>query len=195
MEFAFIVVAFVCGLGMKLIGLPPLIGYLVAGFALNSLGFHTTDALQTIADLGITLMLFTIGLKLNVHDLYKKEVWLGSIIHSVLWVTFINLLLFAMSWFGLAAFTDLDWSTQALLAFSLSFSSTVCIVKILEESGEIKTRHGKLAIGILIMQDIVVGIVIIIFIFCKTIMGNNIRACRSWRIVDIVWVLVCHGRI
>ena len=84
MEFAFIVVAFVCGLGLKLIGLPPLIGYLVAGFALNTLGFHTTDALQTIADLGITLMLFTIGLKLNVRDLYKKEVWLGSIIHSVL---------------------------------------------------------------------------------------------------------------
>ncbi|MFT5299135.1 MAG: glutathione-regulated potassium-efflux system ancillary protein KefC, partial [Colwellia sp.] len=162
MEFAFIVVAFVCGLGLKLIGLPPLIGYLVAGFALNTLGFHTTDALQTIADLGITLMLFTIGLKLNVRDLYKKEVWLGSIIHSVLWVTLINLLLFAVSWFGLDAFTNLDWWTQSLVAFSLSFSSTVCIVKILEESGEIKTRHGKLAIGILIMQDIVAVLFLVI---------------------------------
>jgi predicted Kef-type K+ transport protein len=162
MEFAFIVVAFVCGLGMKLIGLPPLIGYLIAGFTLNYFGFHSTDTLQTIANLGITLMLFTIGLKLNVRDLYKKEVWLGSTLHSAIWITSINLLLLAVSWFGLATFASLDWTTQALLAFSLSFSSTVCIVKILEESGEIKTRHGKLAIGVLIMQDIVAVLFLVI---------------------------------
>ena len=73
MEFAFILIAFTFGLGLKLIGLPPMIGYLIAGFALNYLGFQSTDSLQTIANLGITLMLFTIGLKLNVRDLYKKE--------------------------------------------------------------------------------------------------------------------------
>jgi predicted Kef-type K+ transport protein len=162
MEFAFILVAFTCGFGLKLIGLPPMIGYLFAGFALNYLGFQSTDSLQTIANLGITLMLFTIGLKLNVRDLYKKEVWLGSISHATLWVTLINLLLLGLSWLGLAAFADLDWSSQVLLAFSLSFSSTVCIVKILEESGEIKTRHGKLAIGVLIMQDIVAVMFLVI---------------------------------
>ena len=48
------------------------------------------------------------------------------------------------------------------MAFSLSFSSTVCIVKILEESGEIKTRHGKLAIGVLIMQDIIAVLFLVI---------------------------------
>ncbi|MFQ3189708.1 MAG: glutathione-regulated potassium-efflux system ancillary protein KefC [Paraglaciecola sp.] len=162
MEFAFILLAFICGLGLKLVGLPPLIGYLIAGFTLNYLGFHSTDALQTIANLGITLMLFTIGLKLNVRDLYKKEVWLGSILHSVIWVTLLNLFLIGMSWLGLAAFNNLDWSTHTLLAFSLSFSSTVCIVKILEESGEIKTRHGKLAIGVLIMQDVVAVLFLVI---------------------------------
>ena len=77
MEFAFILIAFICGLALKLVGLPPLIGYLIAGFTLNYLGFNSTDALQTIANLGITLMLFTIGLKLNVRDLYKKEVVLS----------------------------------------------------------------------------------------------------------------------
>ena len=162
MEFAFIVVAFICGFGLKLIGLPPLIGYLIAGFTLNFLGFQSTEALQTIANLGITLMLFTIGLKLDIRDLYTKEVWLGSIVHSIIWVTLINLLLFFVTWTGLSTFADLDWSTQALLAFSLSFSSTVCIVKILEESGEIKTRHGKLAIGVLIMQDIVAVLFLVI---------------------------------
>ena len=162
MEFAFILIAFICGLGLKMVGLPPLIGYLIAGFMLNYLGFQSSDALQTIANLGITLMLFTIGLKLNIRDLYKKEVWLGSICHTVLWVTLINLVLLAITWLGLSAFADLDWSTQALLAFSLSFSSTVCIVKILEESGEIKTRHGKLAIGVLIMQDLIAVLFLVI---------------------------------
>ncbi|WP_299074306.1 cation:proton antiporter family protein [uncultured Paraglaciecola sp.] len=162
MEFAFILLAFICGLCLKLVGLPPLIGYLIAGFALNYLGFQSTDALQSIASLGITLMLFTIGLKLKVSDLYKKEVWLGSICHSLLWVTIVNVMLFGISWLGLNIFADIDWATQALLAFSLSFSSTVCIVKILEESGEIKTRHGKLAIGILIMQDIVAVLFLVI---------------------------------
>ncbi len=184
MEFAFILLAFLCGFALKQINLPPLIGYLAAGFALNYLGFNSTDALSNIANLGITLMLFTIGLKLNVRDLYKKEVWLGSVSHTVLWVTLLNLLLVVIAWLGLSPFTQLDWSTHALLAFALSFSSTVCIVKILEESGEIKTRHGKLAIGILIMQDIfavvflvvatgkvpsVWALALVLLLFCKPI--------------------------
>jgi glutathione-regulated potassium-efflux system ancillary protein KefC len=209
MEFAFILIAFICGLGLKLIGLPPMIGYLIAGFALNYLGFQSTDALQTIANLGITLMLFTIGLKLNVRDLYKKEVWLGSICHTALWVTLINLLILVVSWLGLAAFADLDWSTHALLAFSLSFSSTVCIVKILEESGEIKTRHGKLAIGVLIMQDIIAVLFLVIatgnvpsiwallllLLFRKTNLEYYFRTCWSWRVTYIVWLFVCYRRL
>ncbi|MGS2720123.1 cation:proton antiporter domain-containing protein [Paraglaciecola aestuariivivens] len=162
MEFAFILLAFFCGFALKQINLPPLIGYLAAGFALNYLGFESTDALQSIANLGITLMLFTIGLKLNVRDLYKTEVWLGSVTHTVLWVTIGNLIFVGIAWLGLSPFSQLDWQTHALLAFALSFSSTVCIVKILEESGEIKTRHGKLAIGILIMQDIFAVVFLVI---------------------------------
>jgi len=50
--------------------------------------------------------------------------------------------------------SDLSIQQAALIGFAFSFSSTVCVVKILEESGESKTRHGKVAIGILIVQDI-----------------------------------------
>jgi predicted Kef-type K+ transport protein len=162
MEFAFLLLAFIFGFAIKQLKLPTLIGYLLAGFTLNYFDFTATAALQNIANFGITLMLFTIGLKLNVKDLYKKEVWLGSISHTLIWTTCLNLLLIALSWLGLNIFSELDWSTQALLAFSLSFSSTVCIVKILEESGEIKTRHGKLAIGILVMQDIIAVLFLVI---------------------------------
>jgi predicted Kef-type K+ transport protein len=162
MEIFFILLAFAFGLAMKLINLPPLIGYLIAGFVLNYSGFESTDNLDSIAALGITLMLFTIGLKLNVRDLFKNEVWLGSISHSIIWVTLANIVLIAFAWLGLSIFAQLDWMTQTALAFALSFSSTVCIVKILEESGEIKTRHGKLAIGILVIQDIVAVLFLVI---------------------------------
>lgn len=154
MEIIFIVVAFICGLVIKMAGFPPLIGFLLAGFALNFFGYEASHNIETLADLGITLMLFTIGLKLNMRDLYKKEVWLGSLLHTVIWITVVNVVLTGLLWFGISAFAQLSLLHTSLLAFALSFSSTVCIIKILEESGEIKTRHGKVAVGILVMQDI-----------------------------------------
>ncbi len=154
MDFIWILFAFVCGLGMKLLGLPPLIGYLLAGFALNFLGVVPDSGLQLLADLGITLMLFTIGLKLNVQDLLKAEVWAGSLTHMALWTGLLGIGIFALSGLALPYFTGLDPASAALLAFALSFSSTVCIVKLLEESGELRTRHGKLSIGVLVMQDV-----------------------------------------
>ncbi|MCC2615699.1 cation:proton antiporter [Aestuariibacter halophilus] len=154
MDFAYILFAFACGLAVKTINLPPLIGFLCAGFLLNALGYQASPALSTLAELGITLMLFTIGLKLNIRDLIKREVWLGSISHAIVWIGISSGLFMLLAYLGAGHFALLSWSDAALLAFALSFSSTVCIVKLLEDSGEIKTRHGKLAVGILIMQDI-----------------------------------------
>ena len=67
MDILWILFAFACGFGIKQIGLPPLIGYLAAGFLLNLYGVEMTDGLQEIANIGVTLMLFTIGLKLNIR--------------------------------------------------------------------------------------------------------------------------------
>ena len=154
MDFIFILFAFICGLGVKIVGMPPLIGFLAAGFILNFLGYQPDASLKTLADLGITLMLFTIGLKLNLRDLYKREVWLGSSVHMITWTLVCGGCFFGFGALGLGLFAGFDLKTSALLAFALSFSSTVCVVKILEENGELKTRHGKLAVGILVMQDI-----------------------------------------
>ncbi len=154
MDFAFILVAFALGFSVKLIGLPPLVGFLCAGFMLNYLGYQADSTLDTLANLGITLMLFTIGLKLNIRDLYKKEVWLGSSLHMLIWVAISFATLAFLMAVGLGYFAQLDMQTCALIGFALSFSSTVCVVKLLEENGEIKTRHGKVAVGVLVMQDI-----------------------------------------
>ena len=154
MEFLFLLIAFIFGLGFRFIGLPPLIGYLIAGFILNAWGFENNDSLTQIADLGITIMLFTIGLKLNVQDLLKREIWLSSVLHTSIWISVFSALFFGLGMLGLPFISGLDITTIALIGFAFSFSSTVCVVKILEESGESRTRHGKVAIGILVMQDI-----------------------------------------
>jgi predicted Kef-type K+ transport protein len=161
MDFIWILFAFVCGLAAKTIALPPSIGYLLAGFVLHFIGFQADDTIIELANLGITLMLFTIGLKLNIKDLLKTEVWLGSLTHTMLWL-FIGLIAFkAFAIFSIAFVSEIDLSTSLLIVFALSFSSTVCVVKLLEDHGEMRTRHGKLAIGILIMQDIVAVIFLV----------------------------------
>jgi predicted Kef-type K+ transport protein len=155
MDFIWIFFAFLCGLAAKSSSFPPSIGYLLAGFALNFFGYQADDSLSILSNLGITLMLFTIGLKLNVSSLFKQEVWLTSSLHTISWlvVTIIIIKLLAIS--ALSYFSGLDVFTAGLIAFALSFSSTVCVIKLLEENGEMRTRHGKLAVGILVIQDIV----------------------------------------
>lgn len=155
MEFVILFIAFIFGFACKIIKLPPLIGYLIAGFILNAMGYSIDDNLTLVAELGITIMLFTIGLKLNIKDLGKAEIWLTSIVHSLIWVICLSLILLLLINLSLPFVSDLSIQQTALIGFAFSFSSTVCVVKILEESGESKTRHGKVAIGILVVQDII----------------------------------------
>lgn len=70
-----IALAFAAGFAARWVGLPPLIGFLAAGFMLNGLGLESGPALQLIADLGVTLLLFTIGLKLDIRSLLRAEIW------------------------------------------------------------------------------------------------------------------------
>jgi len=167
MDFIWILFAFTCGLAVRLLTMPPLIGYLIAGFALNFMGFQPAVSLNALADLGITLMLFTIGLKLNVKDLFKAEIWASTTGLMGVWILLFAGLLLAVGSLSLPLFSELTFSSAALIAFACSFSSTVCVVKLLEDSGEMRTRHGRLAIGILVMQDIL-AVLFLVFATGKT---------------------------
>lgn len=154
MDYLWVAVAFLLGFFAKQLGLPGLIGYLAAGFGLHALGVEPSPSLQSLADLGVTLLLFTIGLKINIRTLFKTEIWGSASAHMlmILLLTLCNSLL--LGYLGFAYFTDLDFTTAALIGFAVSFSSTVCAVQILEERGELRARHGQVAMGILIIQDI-----------------------------------------
>ena len=162
MDIFWILFAFVCGLVVKQIALPPLIGYLIAGFLLNVAGLESNEALETIANIGITLMLFTIGLKLHIKDLIKLEVWAGTLSYTSLWIILFAGLAMFLGALSIPYFTDLSWQAAAMLAFAFSFSSTVCVIKVLEDSGEKATRHGRFAIAVLVMQDLIAVIFLVV---------------------------------
>jgi predicted Kef-type K+ transport protein len=154
MDPLWILVAFVLGFAVYRIGLPPLVGYLIAGFALQAFGASGGDVLNKIADLGVMLLLFSIGLKLKIRSLLRPEIWAGASVHMGITVLVFSAGLYAVSLGGAPALGGLDFKLCVLIAFALSFSSTVFAVKILEDKAEMSSLHGRVAIGVLIMQDI-----------------------------------------
>jgi glutathione-regulated potassium-efflux system ancillary protein KefC len=153
-DVIWISIAFVFGFLARQVSLPPLVGFLGAGFLLNAFGVTGQETLQRFADLGVTLLLFTIGLKLKVGSLLRPEIWAVATGHMLVTEIILGLVLYGLGVAGLAAFAGFDLQLAMLVAFALSFSSTVFAVKVLEEKGEMASLHGRISIGILIMQDI-----------------------------------------
>ncbi|MDJ0947339.1 MAG: cation:proton antiporter [Alphaproteobacteria bacterium] len=153
--------AFIFGIAVRKVGLPPLVGFLVAGFFINALGPNfgmpssTGPILDYLAKLGVLMLLFTIGLKLKLKQIGEPHVVGGALLH------------FAIS---IAIFTPLtrlvftnDWMIALVVGIALSFSSTVLAAKMLEAKRELGIFHGRTSIGILIAQDIIALVVLAIF--------------------------------
>jgi glutathione-regulated potassium-efflux system ancillary protein KefC len=154
MDLLSLIIAFVLGFLMRIFGFPPMLGFLIAGFVLNFMGLEDSEVLKRISDLGILLLLFTIGLKLNIKSLFRKHVWQGGIVHMLSTVVIFSLILLILRFVSIAYFDGLELQAILLISFALSFSSTVFAVKVLEEKGEMKSLMGKTSIAILIIQDI-----------------------------------------
>ena len=153
-DVASIAVAFVLGLSSRAVGLPPLVGFLAAGFLLNWHGTVSGEMLQRLSDLGITLLLFLVGLKLDVRTLARPQVWAVAGLHMSIVVLVLGAAIHGLALAGTPFLTGIDLSRALLIAFALSFSSTVFVVKVLEERGETASLHGRIAVGILIVQDL-----------------------------------------
>lgn len=147
------IIALFCGLLATIFRQPPLVGFLAAGFLLNSFGVGVSEFLRITADLGITLLLFSLGLKLKLKSLFNRQVLGVASSHLVLTTCGLTGLVLLLSW-GLDFLGPIELNTAVLIGFALSFSSTVFAVKILDEMGASSTHHGKLSIAILIIQDI-----------------------------------------
>ena len=148
-----ITIAFACGLTVKSVGLPPLVGFLIAGFLLNAAGVEGGEFLRATADLGVTLLLFTIGLRLRLSTLARPEVWGVTILHMTAMMALLTGYVLALAALGLPVFYGIDGLTALLIGFALSFSSTVFAIKVLDELSATTSHHGRTAIGVLVVQD------------------------------------------
>jgi predicted Kef-type K+ transport protein len=153
--------AFICGIAVRPLGLPPLVGFLAAGFVINAAGpqlgmpEQTGPILTHLADLGVLLLLFTVGLKLKLRQIAEPQVVGSALLHFALSVAIFSPL-------ARLIFTD-DWTVALLVGIALAFSSTVLAAKMLEAKRELGNFHGRTAIGILIVQDIIALVVLAAF--------------------------------
>jgi len=140
-------VSFACALLAIAGRLPPMIGYLGAGFILHFFGIENFTGLKELSDLGISLLLFSIGLKLDLKSLGRSEV-LGVAIGQGI-ISFIFLLMIKILILGPG-----EIISSSILAFGMTFSSTIFVVKVLEQRGDFATHYGRIAVGVLVIQDI-----------------------------------------
>lgn len=156
MEAIHIAIAFVFGLLATALKLPALVGYLAAGLSLSLLGVQSTPLLEGIAQVGVLLLLFTIGLTLNLGGMVRREVAGVGGLHLLL---VIPLLLVVLWLVGVSQ----NWVVLLLLAVALANPSTVLLGKVLEQKRELVSFHGRVAVGVSILKDLAsLGLLILI---------------------------------
>ncbi len=146
MELIWLGTAYLSGLIASRIYFPPLVGYLIAGYVLCAFGIKADNTLHHVAHIGIELLLFSVGLKLNLGSLLRREVLSVGSLHLLI-VTAVSILVF-FAFGGLV-------SGGLVLGISLAFSSTILAVKVLDDNGELSTMYGRGVLSILILQDFV----------------------------------------
>lgn len=145
MEALWVGVAYVAGLAARALRLPSLVGFLGAGLFLSAAGVAPSETLSHIGHLGVLFLLFTVGTHLRVRDILRRE---------ILGVGGLHLIVSTVLFVGVAYAMGLAPAAAWLMAASLGFSSTVLAAKSLEDRGELNAFYGRLAIGILILQDL-----------------------------------------
>ena len=149
-DVVWIAVAFVFGLLPRAAGLPPLVGFLAAGFLMNAQGIEGGEMLKKLSDFGITLLLFIVGQKLNLGTLGRPQFWGVASLHIDVVVALFGAVIFGLALLGIPFVAGLGLEQSFLIALAMSFSSTVFAVKVLEERGEMVFLHSRIYIGIFI---------------------------------------------
>lgn len=191
-----ILVAVALGLTLVRFRQPPIIGYIMAGIVLGptGLGFVPhTDSITLLAELGVLLLLFLIGMELSLRAFVL--VLKPAVITAALQIITSLAVTFAFGYFA-------GWKPQVsiLLGFAIAVSSTALVIKMLEDIGELRSDLGRITIGVLIAQDLAI-VPILLFaeslgagqaldsgIVIKTVLAIGI-------LVAIIWALGRPGKI
>ncbi len=147
---------------VKWLKLPTILAYIVAGILFTASALPGIHDLEALSKIGVTLLLFILGLELKFKELRKVGkiaviTGIGQIVFTTVVGYFICLLL------------GFDSLTSLFISFAITFSSTIVIVKLLSDKRELTSLHGKITVGFLLVQDFA-AILALIFM---TSVGNG----------------------
>jgi CPA2 family monovalent cation:H+ antiporter-2 len=133
------------------IKIPTIIGYLLTGIVVGPsllAIIRSPHEIDVMAEIGIILLMFTIGLEFSLNHLIKirKIVFLGG---------FVQLLFTALAIMVVGRMYNMSWEASWFVGFLTALSSTALVLKILQERGELTSNYGRTVVGILIFQDII----------------------------------------
>jgi|SRR3989344_2179672 len=143
---------------MRILKQPLIIGYIISGILIGPLFLNLlkyNEAISVFSELGITLLLFIVGLHLSPKII--KEVGKISLITGIGQVVFTSLVGYFI---GLAL--GLNSITSIYVATALSFSSTIIIMKLLSDKEALDKLYGKISIGFLLVQDLIAIVILIV---------------------------------
>lgn len=150
-----VVSATLLGFMAKEFDMPPMIAYVVTGALIGPLGFsilRSGSLTQTASELGLSFLLFFIGMEIELEQI--REVIRPSVIIAAFNLVFVGII-------GYLVALYLGFGPSALIiGIAFSFSSTAVVVKLLTDNDNISTLPGKLDIGILLFQDLIVVFVL-----------------------------------
>lgn len=148
---AVLVLATGLGIVAKFLKQPLIVAYILAGVIISSLGvFKAVDhsIFDLLSNLGIAFLLFLVGVELKIEDLkYVGKAAVMTGLGQIIFTTLIGFIL--VSALGFAT------GPALYIAFAITFSSTVIVVKLLSEKNELQSLYGKISLGILLVQDVV----------------------------------------
>jgi CPA2 family monovalent cation:H+ antiporter-2 len=153
-----LVVAFIGGVIARRLGLPTIVGYLLAGIVIGPFtpGFvGDTETIGQLAELGVIFLMFGVGLHFSLDDLWKVR---AVAIPGSLGRMAITILLgfgFSRLW---------GWSTMSgiVIGLAISIASTVVLLRNLADNGLLNTPHGKAAIGWVIVEDLATVLILVL---------------------------------
>lgn len=177
--------AFVLGALAQRIRVSPLVGYLLAGVALGPYtpGFVADQSLASeLAEIGVILLMFGVGLHFSLKDLWSvRAIAIPGAIGQIAVAT-----LFGM---GLAHF--IGWSLGAGLVFGLALSvaSTVVLLRALQERRVINTERGRIAVGWLIVEDLVMVLTLVLLPAVVPLLDGSLEHASSFGMERILETL------
>ncbi|WP_298868302.1 cation:proton antiporter [uncultured Gimesia sp.] len=168
-----------------------LIGYLIVGAIIGQgvLGWvlNEQNQLEHFAEVGVFLLLFSIGLEFLLDDL--KRLGFNLIIGGAVQMTLVALPVVAvLLWLGIS------WQSAVLIAAAVTFSSTVLVFKALSEWGQSEQPHGRRAVGILLFQDAaLIPLLLLVPLLTGTDQTESFTAYAMLAVTSVLFVVVVVG--